>query len=130
MDLMGFTAVRANRDTKACGKNKGGDSSCTLTTQCNPEHISLKTVLCCWDLAIGLWPYYLQREFSHVIAICLYTLPRAEATTACEKIHLVTAVLQTHHHEACMVISGDFNHTTVDSTLAGCELSIKTQQDN
>ena len=64
------------------------------------------------------WPYYLLREFSHVISLCVYIPPGADATTACEKIHTVTAKLQTQHSEAFIIISGDFNHFTLDSTLA------------
>ncbi|KAI3363082.1 hypothetical protein L3Q82_011534 [Scortum barcoo] len=88
---------------------------------CNPGHISVKTVSCCPDLellAVSLRPYYLPREFSHVISVCVYIPPRADAATACEKIHSVTARLQTQHPEAFMIISGDFNHATLDSTLA------------
>ncbi|KAI3367896.1 hypothetical protein L3Q82_026726, partial [Scortum barcoo] len=70
VDLLGFTAVRADRDTKASGKSKGGG------------------------------------------------LIIADAATSCEKIHSVTARLQTQHPEAFMIISGDFNHATLDSTLA------------
>ncbi len=32
VDLLGFTSVRADRDTKACRKSKGGGLCCTLTT--------------------------------------------------------------------------------------------------
>lgn len=88
---------------------------------CNPGHISVKTVLCCRDLellAVSLWPYYLQRELSHVITICVYIPLRADAATACKRIHSITARLQTQHPEAFMIISGDFNHVTLDSTLA------------
>ncbi|TWW68197.1 putative RNA-directed DNA polymerase from transposon BS [Takifugu flavidus] len=63
-------------------------------------------------------PYYLPREFSHVIALCVYIAPTANGATACEKIHSVAARLQTKHPEALLIISGDFNHVTLDSTLA------------
>ncbi|KAM9737428.1 uncharacterized protein ACNS7B_013131 [Menidia menidia] len=88
---------------------------------CNPGHITVKSVWCCRDLellAVSLRPYYLPREFSHVICICVYIPPRADAVTACEKIHSVTARLQTQHPDAFVIISGDFNHVTLDSTLA------------
>ena len=53
-----------------------------------------------------------------MITVCVYIPPRADAATACEKIHSVTARLQTKHPETFMIISGDFNHVTLDSTLA------------
>ncbi|KAI3364497.1 hypothetical protein L3Q82_011283 [Scortum barcoo] len=107
VDLLGFTAVRADRDTKASGKSKGGG----LIIQ---SHVVRDLEL----LAVSLRPYYLPREFSHVITVCVYIPPRADAATSCEKIHSVTARLQTQHPEAFMIISGDFNHATLDSTLA------------
>lgn len=78
-------------------------------------------VLCCKDLellALSLRPYYLPREFGHVITLCVYIPPSADAATAHEKIHTVTAKLQTQHPEAFIIISGDYNHVTLDSTLA------------
>ena len=122
VDLPGFTAVRADRDTKACGKSKGGGLIMYINNcWCNPGHVTVKKVLCCRDLellAVSLRPYYLPREFSHVIALCVYIPPSADAATACEKIHTVTARLQTQHPEALVIISGDFNHASLDSTLA------------
>ncbi|TWW56008.1 hypothetical protein D4764_09G0010580 [Takifugu flavidus] len=122
VDLRGFTAVRADRDTKACGKSKGGGLIIyTNNRWCNPGHVSVKAVLCCPNLellAVSMRPYYLPREFSHVIALCVYIAPTANGATACEKIHSVAARLQTKHPEDLLIISGDFNHVTLDSTLA------------
>ena len=53
-----------------------------------------------------------------MITICVYIPPRADAAIPCEKIHSVTARLQTQHPEAFIIISGDFNHITLDTTLA------------
>ncbi|KAK0137859.1 hypothetical protein N1851_025941 [Merluccius polli] len=121
VELPGFTSVRADRDTKACGKSKGGGLIVYVNNRwCNPGHVTVKVVLCCQDLellAVSLRPYYLPREFSHVIVIGVYIPPRADAAAACEKIHSTTAKLQTQHPEAFIAISGDFNHATLDSTL-------------
>ena len=114
--------MRADRDTKPSGKSKGGGLIMYVNNRwCNPGHISTKTVSCCRDLellAVSLQPYYLPREFSHVITVCVYIPPSADAATARENIHSVTARLQTQHPEAFMIISGEFNHATLDSTLA------------
>lgn len=122
VDLPGFTTVRADRDTNACGKSRGGGVIIYVNKRwCCPGHVSVKKVLCCKDLellAVSLRPYYLPRELSHVIVLCVYIPPSADASAACEKIHTVTARLQTRHPDAFMVISGDFNHATLDSTLA------------
>ncbi|KAI3355793.1 hypothetical protein L3Q82_004360 [Scortum barcoo] len=53
VDLLGFTAVRADRDTKASGKSKGGGLIMYVNNRwCNPGHISVKTVSCCRDLEL------------------------------------------------------------------------------
>ncbi|KAI3352795.1 hypothetical protein L3Q82_019369, partial [Scortum barcoo] len=75
----------AERDTKVSGKSKGGGLIMYVNNRwCNPGHISVKTVSCCPDLellAVSLRPYYLPREFSHVITVCVYIPPRADAAT-------------------------------------------------
>jgi len=50
--------------------------------------------------------------------VCVYIPPRAQAEVACDVIHSVVARLQTQHPEAFMIISGDFNHVTLDSSLS------------
>lgn len=126
MELQGFTAVRADRDTQACGKSKGEGFIVYINNHwCNSGHVSVEVVWCCQDLellAVSLRPYYLPREFSHMIVIYVYIPPRGDAAAACEKIQAVTAKLQTWHPEVFMVISGDFNHATLDSTLAAFHL--------
>lgn len=75
---------------------------------------------CCRDLkllAVSLRPYYLPRDISHVITVCVYIPLSGNAATACENIS-VTARLQTQHPVALMIISGDFNQGTLDSILA------------
>lgn len=67
----------------------------------------VKVVLCCQDLellAVSLQPYYLKREFSQVIAICVFIPPRADAATACETIHSTIGRLQTQYPEAVFSI--------------------------
>lgn len=120
MDLHRFASVRADRDKEVSGKSRDGVVYIN-NRWCNPEHVYVKVSSCCSNLellAVSLQPYYLPREFSHVIAVCVYIPTRADAVVACEKIHTVTTRLQTQHAESFIIISGDFNHVTLDSTLA------------
>lgn len=42
MDLLGFTTVQADRDTKACSKSKGGGLVIYVNSRwCHPGHISV-----------------------------------------------------------------------------------------
>lgn len=50
--------------------------------------------------------------------MCVYIPPRADAAVACERIHTTVSRLQTQHPEALFLLSGDFNHVTLTSTLA------------
>ncbi|TWW53626.1 hypothetical protein D4764_0122180 [Takifugu flavidus] len=119
--IAGFTTVRADRDTTAAGKKKGGGLAVFVSNRwCNPEHIHIKERVCSPDvelIAIGLRPYYLPREFTNVIAITVYIPPTGKADTACDVIHSVTADLQTKHPGAFILITGDFNHASLKSTL-------------
>ncbi|TWW63627.1 hypothetical protein D4764_03G0006350 [Takifugu flavidus] len=115
------TTVRADRDTTAAGKKKGGGLAVFIRNRwCNLEHIHVKECVCSPDvelIAIGLRPYYLPREFTNVIAITVYSPPTGKANTACDVIHSVTADLQTKHPGAFILITGDFNHASLSSTL-------------
>lgn len=50
------------------------------------------------------------------IVITVY-IPLSADAMACEVISSTTAKLQTEHLDAFMVITGDFNHATLDKTL-------------
>ncbi|XP_078802203.1 uncharacterized protein LOC144991899 [Oryzias latipes] len=119
--ITGFHTVRADRDTAASGKKKGGGLALLVNKRwCKPEHIHVKERVCNPDvelLAIGLRPYYLPREFTNVIAINVYIPPTGKADAACDVIHSVTANLHTKHPGAFFFITGDFNHACLSSTL-------------
>ncbi|KAL3987852.1 KRAB domain-containing zinc finger protein [Sarotherodon galilaeus] len=118
--LPGFQLLRADR-TRESGKRKGGGLAVFVNDRwCNPGHITVKEQLCSRDielLAVSMRPYYLPREFSHVIAITAYVPPSANADAACDTLHSVVSRLQTQSPRALLIISGDFNHASLDSTL-------------
>ncbi|KAK3507163.1 hypothetical protein QTP70_009296 [Hemibagrus guttatus] len=122
MKLPGFSTVRADRDTKTCGKQKGGGLAIYMNMRwCNPWHVSIKISNCRRDielLAVGLHPYYLPREFGHVIVLIVYIPPCADTEVACDVIHYAVARLQKQHPEVLVLISGDFNHVTLDIPLS------------
>ncbi|KAI3354614.1 hypothetical protein L3Q82_019118 [Scortum barcoo] len=64
-------SLRADRDIRESGKKKGGGIALFVNNKwCNPGHIHLKEQRCTGDielLAVSIRPYYLPREFSHVI---------------------------------------------------------------
>ena len=133
--IPGFHTVRADRDTAASGKKKGGGLAVLVNNRwCHPGHISVKERFCSPDIeliAIGLRPYYLPREFTSVIAITVYIPPSGNADAACDVIHATTAALQTKYPGAFVIITGDFNHVSLSSTLPTFHQFVKcTTRDN
>ncbi|KAI2649597.1 RNA-directed DNA polymerase from mobile element jockey [Labeo rohita] len=119
--VTGFHMVRADRDCVGSGKRKGGGLAVLVNNRwCNPAHITVKECICNPDVelcAVGLRPYYLPREFSHVVMVIVYAPPSANPSIVCDTIHSVIARIQTQHPSAFIAISGDFNHIILDKTL-------------
>ncbi|KAI3372637.1 hypothetical protein L3Q82_023110, partial [Scortum barcoo] len=62
-------------------------------------------------LAVSIRPYYLPREFSHVITITTYIPPSANADAACELLHTCCGTASDKSFlKAFLLITGDFNH--------------------
>ena len=80
----------------------------------------MKEHLCTPDielLTVGMRPYYLSQEFTSAIIISVYVPPPADAAVACDVIHSAVAQIQMQHPNAFIVITGDFNHVSLDKTL-------------
>ena len=103
------------------GKRKGEGLSVFVNDRwCKSGHITIKEQHCCRDievLAVSIRPYYLPREVLHVIAIAAYVPPSANADAACDVLHSMVSRLQTQHPQCLLLISGDFSHASLFSTL-------------
>lgn len=87
---------------------------------CNHRHISVKEPWCTRDielLPVSIRPYYLLREFSHVIVITVYIPPSSDTAATYELICTVVSQLQTLHPQSLILNSGDFNHASLSSAL-------------
>lgn len=119
--LQGFKLVRADRSFGESGKKKGGGLAVFINEKwCNPAHVSVKEQLCTKDvefIAVGIRPYYIPREFSHVILFNVYIPPSADAAAACERLHGAVGSMQTRYPQSLLLISGDFNHASLSPTL-------------
>lgn len=110
----GFHTVRADRDTTASGKKKGGGRAVLVNSRwC---HISVKYWFCSADvelIAIRLRPYYLPREFTSVIAITVYIPPCGDADAACDVIHVTVRTVRKWSPESMESLTGMHftNHT-------------------
>uniref|UniRef100_A0A3P9LKD5 Reverse transcriptase domain-containing protein n=1 Tax=Oryzias latipes TaxID=8090 RepID=A0A3P9LKD5_ORYLA len=116
----GFQLMRADR-TKESGKRKGGGLAVFVNNRwCKSTHITVKEQICSKDielLAVSMRPFYLPREFSHVIVIATYIPPSANGDDACDVLHSVVNRLLTQSPNALLLISGDFNHAPPSTLL-------------
>lgn len=116
-----FLTIRADRDTKASCKQKGGGLAVLINNRwCNPGHASIKERICNKDtelFTVSLRPHYLPREITAVIAIVVHIPPSANAEAACDVVHAVIARLQANHTDSFIFLSGDFNRMSLSNTL-------------
>ena len=67
--------------------------------------------------AIGPRPWYLAREFSHVIIVAVnVSHPPAKPNTTCDMIHPAIAQLQTQYPSSFIAILDDFNHANTETS--------------
>ena len=134
VDIHGFTMVQVDRDLKVSGKKKGRQVVLFVNHKWfNPEDMTVKERICCHDiemLAFRLRPYYVLREFSHVVVIIVYIPPRADAEPACDIVQSTVVRLQTQHPNTFVKISGDFSHVTFTSHLNGFTQFVDCQTRN
>lgn len=86
-----FQLVRVDRNTSESGKKKGGGNALFVNDEwCNPGHFHVKEQQSTRGTelpALSIRPYYLPREFSHIIAITTYISTLASRDTACKLLH-------------------------------------------
>ena len=145
-NLDGFSFVRADRDKNVTGKAKGG-GVCLYINEgwCHPANVYVKDQMCTPNvelLCVAARPYYLPREFSHVIVTAVYIPPSANKKEAEEGVYQTISNQQAASPDALFLVSGDFNncsmkaqlptfqqcvtvHTRADKTLDHCYVNIK-----
>lgn len=69
VDLPGFSVVRADREGRLCGKNKGGGLALYINNRwCNPGHVTVKETVCCKDVELlrSVFARSMSRETSRM----------------------------------------------------------------
>ena len=110
-NLDDFQLWHADR-TAESGTRKGGGLAVFVNDRwCNSGHITVKEQVCSMDiefLLVSIRPYYLPREFAHVIVLAVYVPPL---------LTLMQLVTFSTRSQAHFLTSGDFNHGCLSSTL-------------
>ncbi|PIK33172.1 hypothetical protein BSL78_30013 [Apostichopus japonicus] len=120
MYIDGFKLLRGDRNLDLAAKQKG-EGVCLYVNNrwCHPNNAILKGHFCSPNieiLTVGLRPYYIPREFSHVIHLTVYIPNRNVARDAAKDLSTVIQDLEIAHPYAFIVIDGDFNHTNLKKT--------------
>ncbi|GFR63458.1 endonuclease domain of the non-LTR retrotransposon LINE-1 [Elysia marginata] len=111
--LDNFTLFRGDRDLQATGKLSGGGVCMYVNTKwCSPHNIYVKHKHCDQHielLTLSVRPYYLPREFSHILVTTVYIYPISNYTQASETLSSHIHDIQTQSPDAFIIVSGDFN---------------------
>ena len=119
--LNGFTLLRADRDKEITKKSKGGGVCVYVNKEwCHPANITVKQKVCTPHvelLCVAARPYYLPREFSHVIVTVVYIPPQANEKEATDTLFRLVSDQQTASPDALFLVTGDFNRTSLKNKL-------------
>ena len=78
VSINGFLTVRSDRDLKLCRKKSAGGLAVMVNSKwCNPGHVTVKERIWTPDIelmVVSMRPYYLPREYSHVLVFTVYIL--------------------------------------------------------
>lgn len=114
VDIQGFKLIRGDRILENTNKTKGGGLCVYVNEQwCHPNNVILKRHSCTPNLEIltvSLRPYYLPREFSHVIHSTIYIPDKSVVKPAEKELFSAIQDLERNSPNALFIIDGDFNH--------------------
>ena len=112
--LDGFKLIRGDRILEDAGKKSGGGVCVYVNEQwCHPNNAVLKRHAGSPNLEIltvSLRPYYLPREFSHVIHSTIYIPDRKVAKHGEDELFSAIQDVERQSPDALHIIDGDFNH--------------------
>ena len=136
VEVDGFYCVRMDRDFLTTGKMKGGGVCLYINPQwCHPNHMTVKERVCLPDaelLVVSLRPYYVPREFSHVLVTVVYIHPKANREAAIDAVAKSVSNQQASSPDGLFIVTGDFNHCSLKATLPTFRqyVSVSTRGDN
>ena len=87
---------------------------------CHPANITVKEQVCTPHaevLCVSARPFYIPREFSHVIITAIYIPPEANEKEATDLVYKIISNQQTVSPDALFLLSADFNRVTLKSKL-------------
>ena len=112
--INGFKLLRGDRILENTDKVSGGGVCVYINEQwCHPNNAVLKRHSCSSNLEIltvSLRPYYLPREFSHVIHSTIYIPDKKVTKQGEDELFSIIQDIERQSPNALHIIDGDFNH--------------------
>ena len=110
----------AETERKSRGKPEGG-GVCVYVNEkwCHPNNAVIKRHWCSPHLeclTVSLRPYYLPREFSHIVYNTIYVPNRNVARPAAQELCEIIDNIETSSPDALVLINGDFNYCSLKKT--------------
>ncbi|KAJ8028790.1 hypothetical protein HOLleu_31125 [Holothuria leucospilota] len=117
VEIDGFKLLRGDRDLMATGKKSGGGVCVYINNMwCHPNNVFIKHHTCTPNLemlTVSIRPFYLPREFSHVLLCTIYIPDKSAAKAGSQELSAALHELEVESPDAFIVVNGDFNHGTL-----------------
>ena len=130
VSIENFNIFRNDRDLNKSGKTGGGGVCAYVNTLwCNPNNVHVKLKYCDENielLTLSIRPFYLPREFSHVIVSTVYIPPSAKYACAAEILGNHISDIQTDSPDAFIIVTGDFNQCPTKRLIPGLHQLVTT----
>ena len=113
VNIEGFSLFRSDRTKDSCKKIRGGLCLFLNEKWCHRNHLAVKQKVCTPNvemLTVSVRPYYLPREFPHVLVTTVYVPSSANANDAVDVISSHMHDFETSAPGVFKIITGDFNH--------------------
>uniref|UniRef100_A0A7N8WMP4 Reverse transcriptase domain-containing protein n=1 Tax=Mastacembelus armatus TaxID=205130 RepID=A0A7N8WMP4_9TELE len=127
LHLPGFQLIRADRNSDATGKSRGGGTCFYINERWCTDATVLKKI-CCPDLEalfINCKPFYSPREFSSCVLVSVYIPPQARVCDALHQLAEEIANTEQQHPDSVFIILGDFNKAHLSHELPKFRQHIK-----
>ena len=119
LDLPGFQLIRADWDTAACGKSKGGGLCFYINNNWCVDAVKTRQHCCSIleSVFIECKPYYSPREFSSVVLAGVYIPPQAPVREAQRLLAEQISTTENSRPNSVILVMGDFNSCNLSHEL-------------
>ncbi len=119
LHLPNFQLIRSDRDAESMGKSRRG-GTCFYINERWCTDVTVLKKMCCSDLEtlfINCKPFCSPQEFCSFILVSVYIPPRADVSSALQKLADLITDTEQKHPDSVLIILGDFNKANLSREL-------------